>query len=133
MEQYPDFLQTTGYKIVDGLHGASCRHSFSPFYIGVSTRRWDDKTLKEYADKKYTFTNAAGEKKTVDAYLASQIQRGLEREIRAWRRRIAVNKAAGIDDTAAEDRKKLGHWQQRLKTFCDETGLRRQSFREDIV
>ena len=32
MEEYPDFIETTGYGEVDGLCGVNCRHSFSPFY-----------------------------------------------------------------------------------------------------
>ena len=33
------FIETTGYGLVDGLHGANCRHSYSPYYPGISTPR----------------------------------------------------------------------------------------------
>ena len=127
---YPDFIETTGYGLVDGLHGVNCRHSFSPYYPGISTPRWSPETLQEYADKKYTFTGADGQPKTVDAYHASQVQRGLEREIRAWKRRLEVNKSQGFDVDNEKD--KLKYWRARLKAFCDETGLRRQTFREQV-
>lgn len=129
-EEYPDFIKTTGYGLVDGLCGANCRHSFAPFYPGISTRRWTDDQLKEYANKTYTFSGADGKEKEVGAYQASQIQRGLEREIRAWKRKIAVNKAAELD--VAAEKKKLEYWQKRLRDFCAETGLRRRPERERI-
>ena len=137
MEEYPDFIKSTGYGLVDGLHGANCRHSYSPFFVGYSTPRWSAETLKEYADKTYTFTGADGKEKTVDAYEASQVQRGLERQVRAWKRRIAMKEAAG-PDAAAEagvdaDKKKLKYWQKRLSNFTNETGLRRQYPRERIA
>jgi len=78
VDNYKDFVLTCGYGLVDGILGANCRHSFSPFYPGISVRRWDDETLKEYADKEYKFTGADGKEKTVDSYAASQIQRGFE-------------------------------------------------------
>ena len=104
--------------------------SFSPFYPGISTPRWTPDQLEEYATKEYTFTGADGKEKTVDAYAASQIQRGLEREIREWKRCIEVKKAAEQDIT--DEKKKLAYWRNRLKTFCDETGLRRQQVREYV-
>jgi len=113
------------------------RHSFSPFYPGITAPRWSPEELKEYAEKKYKFTGADGKEKTVGAYEASQIQRGLEREVRAWKKRIAVKEAAGPDaaDKAGvgEDREKLKYWQKRLDSFCSDTGLRRQYFRERVA
>ena len=76
MEEYPDFIKTTGYGLVDGLHGANCRHSFSPFYPGVSVPRWSPEVLQEFKDKTYTYTGPDGKEITVGAYRASQIQRG---------------------------------------------------------
>ena len=136
-KEYPDFIKSTGYGLVDGLHGANCRHSYSPFYPGISTPRWTPEELNEYADKTYTFTGADGKDKTVGAYEASQIQRGLEREVRAWKRRIAVKETAG-PEVAAEagvdnDKQKLKYWQKRLSDFTNETGLRRQHSRERIA
>ena len=104
MEEYPDFIKTTGYGLVDGLHGANCRHSFSPFYPGVSVPRWSPEVLQEFKDKTYTYTGPDGKEITVGAYRASQIQRELEGEIRAWKRRVAVNKAAAYGDDCDKQR-----------------------------
>ena len=131
MSEYPDFIQTTGYGLADGLHGVNCRHSFRPFYPGITEPRWTPEKLKEYADKTYTFTGADGKEKTVDAYKASQIMRNYERIIRKSKRNIAVFKSAGLD-APKKDKDDLKAIQTRLKHFCEETGLRRQHFREQV-
>ena len=131
-DTYDDFVTECGYGNVRGIYGVNCRHSHRPFYPGITEPRWTPEKLQEYASKQYSFTNAAGEQNTVDAYAASQVLRGLEREIRAWKRRISVNKAAGVTETAAADKKKLKYWQARVSRFCEETGIKRQHFRERI-
>ena len=131
MGEYPDFIETCGYGEPDGMLGVNCRHSFAPFYPGVSVPRWSAEELEEYKSKTYEFTAADGSKAEADAYEASQILRGLEREVREWKRREAVTKAGGMDATA--EREKLRYWQGRLRAFCEETGLRRQHGRERIA
>ena len=74
-------LKTTGYNLVDGLCGVNCRHSFMPFYPGITTPRWSPEDLRKYEEKTYAFTGEDGKQKTVDAYAASQLQRGFEREL----------------------------------------------------
>ena len=131
MSDYPDFIESTGYSDVAGLCGANCRHSFMPFYPGITRRKWTDEELQKYKEKTYTFTGADGKPKTVDAYEASQILRGMERNVRAYKKRVAVKKATGTDTYA--DEKMLKYWQDRIVKYTDETGLRRQSFRERIA
>jgi hypothetical protein len=129
--EYPDFIQSCGWGEVDGICGVNCRHSFSPFYPGVSTRRWTDGELGKYAEKTYTFTGADGEPKTVGAYEASQIQRGLEREIRKGRKIVAAKTGAGLD--AAKAKADLKASRARLNRFLGDTGLRRQLVRERVA
>ena len=131
MSEYPDFTETTGYGKVDGLCGANCRHSFRPFYPGATTPRWSPEELQKYKEKTYTYTAPDGTENTVDAYEASQIQRKLERYIRNAKRAIAVNEAAGQD--TVKNKKDLTKYQGYLKKYLDDTGLRRQYFRERIA
>jgi len=129
-EEYDDFYVACGYGNVQGIYGANCRHSHRPFYPGITQRRWTPEKLKEYANTQYTFTGADGKQKTVDAYKAEQILRGTERQVREWKREIAIKQTANIDTSS--EKKKLLYWQGRLRTFCEETGLRRQPIREQI-
>ena len=126
--EYPDFVETCGLGKADGLLGVNCRHSYSPYYPGVSQPRWDEEALSAYREASYTYTGIDGKERTVGAYDATQMQRGLEREVRFWKRRVAVAGAAGLD--AEKDKAKLKYWQKRLVGFTEQTGLRRQHFRE---
>jgi len=39
-EEYPNFIESCRLGDVQGILGANCRHSFSPFYPGISAPRW---------------------------------------------------------------------------------------------
>ena len=110
----------------------NCRHSFSPFYPEISTPRWSKETLAEYAEKQYEFTGADGEKKSVSAYEASQLQRNYERNIRHAKRKIEVYKSAGLD-VPQRDKDNLKAANKRLNQFLSDTGLRKQQFRLEIA
>lgn len=78
-----DFLEKTGYGTGPGLCGWNCRHSFGPFYPGVS-----DNGQKQYRDSM--------NKKQYDL---EQKQRSMERKLREIRRRKDAAKY-GSDKTA---------------------------------
>ena len=122
--KYPDFRAATGYGRVDGLCGANCRHTFSP-YIEGSPPVWSEEELKKLDEPKYEYN---GQKLT--EYEASQIQRNNERQIRRWQREYAAMEAAGLDTSEAAT--KIRHWQEEQNAFLKETGLERQYDREFI-
>ena len=123
-KKYPDFRQSTGYGTGAGLCGWNCRHSFHPFF-GGSSRAYTDDTLEDYEAKNYTYN---GEKMT--EYEATQQQREIERNIRRWKRENVAMEAAGLDTT--ESAYKIKQWQDKQKDFLAQTGLKRQSDREQI-
>lgn len=123
--KYPDFRSSTGYGTGAGLCGWNCRHSFNPYLEG-SPRAYSDKLLEEYNAKKYTYNG-----KKLTEYEASQTQRYNERQIRRWKRENAAMQAAGLDTT--ESAMKLHSWQERQKDFIRQTGLKRQTDREQIA
>lgn len=96
--KYPDF-SVCRYGEVDGLCGVNCRHTFYPFFEGISEpNEWPDEPVpKEYNGKTY------------DYYAATQKQRKMEREIRATKREIEAVKSfkGDTDELEAKKRKQI--------------------------
>ena len=132
MKNYPDFIESTGYGDVLGLCGVNCRHSFGPYIEGVSPETYSDDDLDEMASKMVTYKDwRTGEERTVPYYDATQIQRGIERNVRKWKRRQAVKEAGGEDSLF--ERRKVREWQQRAMDFANRTGLKRGYDRERVA
>lgn len=122
---YEDFRKATGYGTGAGLGGWNCRHTFFPYVPGAS-RSWTDKELKALEKKDVEYN---GEKYT--EYEASQIQRGIERDIRKHKRTVAAIEATGGD--ASEERAKLRKAQKSYTDFSEQTGMKKQSARTQIA
>lgn len=123
--KYPDFRSSTGYGTGPGLGGWNCRHSWFPFFEGISDPAYTAAELDEMNAPKYTYN---GEKLT--EYEASQKQRAIERNIRRWKREYKAMEAAGLDTSEAAG--KLKRWQDKQKDFIAQTGLKRQTEREQV-
>lgn len=121
--KYKDFVETTGYGSGDGLGGWNCRHSFGPFFEGISKPTYTEKDLREINSKIVEYNG-----QQMSLYDASQKQRANEREIRALKREQAGLEGAGQD--ASEVKAKLRDAQAKQRDFCSQTGLRRDYFRE---
>ena len=108
----------------DGICGINCRHSYYPYFEGLenhySQSDLDDmeKQTVEYNGKTYT------------RYEAEQKLRGIERNVRKYKRQAMTQEAAGIDNTAA--RRKIGEWQAAARDFTQQTKLERNRVREFI-
>lgn len=122
---YEDLRKATGYGTGAGLGGWNCRHTFHPYVPGAS-RSWSNKELKALEEKKIEYN---GEKYT--EYEASQIQRGIERDIRKMKRTVESIEAAGGD--ASAERKKLRDAQKKYTDFSEQTGIKKQSARTQIA
>lgn len=123
--KYPDFRSSTGYGTGPGLGGWNCRHSWFPYFEGISDPAYTQAELDEMNAPKYTYN---GEKLT--EYEASQKQRAIERNIRRWKREYKAMEAAGLDTSEAAA--KLKRWQDKQKDFIAQTGLKRQTEREQV-
>lgn len=121
---YEDLETATRYGHGDGLGGWNCRHNFHP-YVPGAPRSWSKKELEALEEKKVEYN---GEKYT--EYEASQIQRGIERNIRKQKRKVAALEAIGED--ASAERKMLREAQKTYTDFTDQTGIRKQSARTQI-
>lgn len=135
---YPDFVSSTGYGSGGGLCGWNCRHSFFPYFEGLSQSAYPRSKLKEYEEKSVEYNG-----QTLKYYDATQMQRGLERRIRATKRELtgysAGMKAGGQDvRNALQDQfnaasVKLKRQEAKLKDFTRQTGLDRQREREQAL
>jgi hypothetical protein len=122
---YPPFVAETGWGTVTGLGGANCRHSYFPFFEGLSENAYDEAMREHLANESVDYRG-----RQLTAYEATQVQRGLERKIREWKRRALTLEAAGLD--TARESAKVRLWQARMRDFVGQTGLRRQRVREQI-
>lgn len=90
-ENHRNLQEATGYPgDPRGLHGYNCRHSFYPFWEGISQpTQWPDEPPPvEINGKKYTY------------YEITQAQRRMEREIRAMKREEFGLREAGMNAKA---------------------------------
>ena len=126
--KYPDFKSSTGYGTGEGLMGYSCRHSYFPFFEGISKPieiEFDAKESNEYYEK-------------------NQQQRAYERKIRKQKRQVEALKGAletckddtlrvELENEKKRSQAKLRETQGKLKAFCEENDLVRRRERESIV
>ncbi len=85
-------LSGIGYGTGAGFMGWNCRHSWNPFFEGISKRAYDDKALERLSEKTVAYNDTM-----YTDYEISQLQRSMEREIRT-----AKCTLAGLD-TAVKD------------------------------
>lgn len=124
--KYPDFVTVTGYGTGAGLGGWNCRHSFYPYFEGISENAYKKAELQDYARQKVKYQD-----KEISLYDATQIQRELERNIRKWKRQAMALDAAGLDATA--EWAKVHQWQATMRSFINQTDLNRQYVREQVI
>lgn len=117
--KYPDFVESTRYGHIDGILGANCRHSISPYYPGISSNPFEHYDSEE--NRK--------------AYEQQQRQRTLERRIRDTKRQVQ-NMQTAVDNCKDErlkfelqnelDRKSylLKKQNAQYKEYCDKNNLK---------
>lgn len=137
--KYPDFKKSTGYGTGSGLCGWNCRHSFFPFFEGISKSAYPRDTISEYNNRTVTYND-----QKVSYYDATQMQRAYERRIRATKRELAGYYEGAKSTDSDEIRNalkedfgnssvKLKRQESDLKDFLSQTGLDRQHEREQVL
>lgn len=113
--RYPEFRSSTGYGTAAGLCGVNCRHSFSPYFPGMSLKPDEQISLTENRRQ----------------YELEQEQRFNERRIRYFKREAMVYEAGGIDPTKSNE--KVAYWQaQQRQLIKEHPSLHRDYFREKV-
>lgn len=135
---YRNFYEATGYGTVTGLCGANCRHSFHPFWPGISKLAYTKEMLNGYTEAKYKFNGD-----WLTEYECSQIMRRYERQIRESKRILtaydsAIKAAIDVEtenllkEEFQKESVKLKSKEKRLKDFCSETGHRIDTSRTQV-
>lgn len=109
---YPDLEETTGLGRVDGLCGANCRHSYHPFFPGISERAYRRKQLREIDPPSFTYNG-----KVYTTYEATQKQRDMETAIRKTKRELIGYESAGLKDDYIAAAVKLKRQRDAYKEF----------------
>ena len=125
---YDDLVETTGYGYVDGLTGANCRHHKYPFVPGVSERTYTDEQLKHIDDG----LGCTFDGKTYTAYEATQMQRRIERQIRAQKKLRNAYKEAGLSEDVTAANIKLRRLNAEYSRFSKAAGLPEQPERTKV-
>jgi len=132
---YENFYDATGYGEVTGLCGVNCRHSFFPFWPGISKPAYSEETLERYSEKTVEWH---GVKYT--EYEASQIMRRYERSVRdskrimnGYKEAIKVSESeeltAELNNGLQQAKQTYNARRYRLLDFCKETGFKRDYLR----
>lgn len=125
---YDDLVETTGYGYVDGLTGANCKHRKYPFVPGVSERTYTDEQLEHIDDG----LGCTFDGKTYTAYEATQMQRRIERQIRAQKKLRNAYKEAGLSEDATAANIKLRRLNAEYSRFSKAAGLPEQPERTKV-
>ena len=111
-DKYPDFVEKTRYGYGDGLGGYNCRHSFYPFFPGISKRAYSEEHLNNIDPEPFEYDG-----KTYTYYEALQRQRKLETSIRQKKRELITYNAAGLKDDFNNSSILLNRLKSEYKSF----------------
>ena len=124
-DKYPDFVSSTGYGTGEGLAGYNCRHSFSPFFPGISKRAYSEEHLNNIDPEPFEYDG-----KTYTYYEALQRQRKLETNIRQKKRELIGYNAAGLKDDFNNSSILLNRLKSEYKSFSNAGDL---AVRNDLM
>lgn len=124
MEEYKDFVESTGYGTGGGLCGWNCRHNFIPFNPKTMTNNLKQYNLEE----------------NKEMYEKHQKQRYFERNIRKYKRLKETYETALKNDKNNDNLEKnyqhyknlTSKWTKAYKKYSKENNLRTQMDRTKI-
>lgn len=139
-DKYPDFVSSTGYGTGAGLGGWNCRHSFYPYFDGISQSAYSEQDLLNYQQ----MNSFEYDGKSYTQYEGTQQQRVYERTIRSTKRELVglaeALKHAETDNLKAElqsefEKKsvKLKGQEAKLKDFLAASKQRNERDRQQII
>lgn len=130
--QYPDgAYQALNNSLVRRIGTLNCGHAAFPVILGVNRPQYTPEELEKFRTDNEKGVTVDGVHYT--GYQATQMQRKLERAIRAQKRKVMVDEAAGDKEKLAQDKTKLTILRQRYADFSKAAGLRTQYERTEVA
>lgn len=130
--QYPDAAyQALNDSLRRRIGTLNCGHAAFPIILGVNQPQYTRSELEKLRADNEKGVTVDGVHYT--GYQATQMQRKLERAIRAQKRKVMVDGAAGDKEKLAQDQTKLAVLHQRYRQFCKDAGLRTQYERTEVA
>lgn len=124
-KQYSDAeYEALNSSLVRRIGTLNCGHAAFPILLGVNSPQYTPEELEKFRQD-----NADGftyEGKHYTGYQATQMQRKLERAIKAQKRRILTDEATGDKDKLRTDQIKYQRLEQEYRRFSGAAGLRTQ-------
>lgn len=112
-------LNDIGYGSADGFSGVNCRHSWYPYFEGISEPAYSDyEELKSFEYKGKTYTE----------YDANQYVRKLENSIKKEKRKITMYDELDDEDSVTVHKVR----EQRLRQELDKFKKHRRAYRTDV-
>lgn len=127
-KEYPDFEKSCGIGDVQGILGANCRHTWSPFVEDVMEPTYTEEQLAHIDDG----LGCTFDGKTYTAYEATQMQRRVERQIIKQKRLVKAYKASGQEDARITANAKLRRLNAKYKAFSKAARLPEQMERTKV-
>lgn len=131
-KQFPDAAyQALNASLVRRIGTLNCGHAAFPIILGVNRPQYTPEELEKFRTDNEKGVTVDGVHYT--GYQATQMQRSLERAIRAQKRKVMVDEAAGDKEKLAADQTRLTILRQRYAEFCKAANLRTQEERTEVA
>lgn len=131
-KQYPDAAyQALNDSLRRRIGTLNCGHAAFPVILGINRPQHTSQELERFRTDNEKGVTVEGRHYT--GYEATQVQRKLERTIRAQKRRVMVDEAAGDTEKLSQDKTRLNILHQRYREFSKAAGLRTQYERTEVA
>ena len=130
--QYPDReYEALNNSLRRRIGTLNCGHTAFPIILGVNRPQHSKAELEQFRADNEKGVDIDGQHYT--GYEATQMQRKLERTIRAQKRRVLVDEAARDKEKLSQDQSKLTLLHQRYAQFSKAAGLKTQYERTEVA
>lgn len=130
--QYSDAeYQALNASLVRRIGTLNCGHAAFPIILGVNQPQYTQEELEKFRKDNEKGVTVDGVHYT--GYQATQMQRKLGRAIRAQKRRVMVDEAAGDKEKLRQDKTRLTVLHQRYREFSKAANLRTQYERTEVA